>query len=152
MKYINKLQSFMYGRYGIDDLYKFLFKLYIALIILSLFVKSKILIILEFVVIIIMFYRVFSKNIYARSSENQKFLMIRNKLVKPFINIKRNINDKEHIYKKCNKCKTTLKLPLPSKRGLKHAKCPHCGKRVIVFTLKCQRVEIIRDGKKVKTR
>jgi len=152
MKYINKLQSFMYGRYGLDDLYKFLFKLYIGLIILSLFIKSKILFILEFIIIIFMFYRVFSKNIYVRSSENQRFLKFKNTLLKPFINIKRNLNDKEHVYKRCNKCKTTLKLPLPSKRGIKHAKCPHCGKRVTIFTLKCQRVEIIRDGKKVKTK
>ena len=48
-----------------------------------------------------MLWRSLSKNIYARSKENQKYLKIKKKLVKPFSNLKRNINDKEHIYKKC---------------------------------------------------
>ena len=41
--------------------------------------------------------------------------------------IKRNMNDKDHIYKKCSKCKTTLKLPIPYERGIKHTKCPKCN-------------------------
>jgi len=150
MKFINKLQKFMYGRYGVDDLCKFLFKVYICLIIIDLFVNNKVLFILELLVIIIMFYRFLSKNIYTRSNENQKFLKVKNKLLKPFINIKRNMKDKEHIYKKCHKCKKTLKLPLPSKRGIKHAKCPHCGKRVTIFTFKCEKIEIIKNKSKKK--
>ena len=66
---------------------------------------------------------------------------------RPFLNIKKNIQDKDHIYKKCHKCKTTLKLPLPSKKGIKHAKCPHCGNRVTLLTLKYQKIEIIKNNK-----
>ena len=61
MKIINKIQRFMYGRYGIDDLYKFLFKLYLVLLIANLFINSKILLLIELVIIFIMFYRLFSK-------------------------------------------------------------------------------------------
>lgn len=43
-----------------------------------------------------------SKKIYKRSDENQRYLKIKNNLLKPFTNIKRNIKDKDHIYKKCN--------------------------------------------------
>ncbi len=146
MKFANKIQKFMYGRYGSDDLYKFLFKLYICLFIISIFVRNNILVILELVTITIMFYRFFSKNIYKRSNENQKFIKTRNKILKPFENIKRNYKDKDHIYKRCHKCKTTLKLPLPMKRGFKHAKCPHCGKKVTLFAFKYQKVEIIRNN------
>ena len=78
------------------------------------------------------------------------YLKIKKKLVKPFSNLKRNINDKEHIYKKCKYCKTTLKLPLPSKRGIKTAKCPKCGKKVKVFTLKKEKIEIITNNKRIK--
>ena len=46
-KYIAKIQKFMYGRYGIDELYNFLFKLYIGLLIIDLFVKWAILLYLE---------------------------------------------------------------------------------------------------------
>lgn len=147
MKFAQKFQKFMYGRYGIDDLYKFLFKVYIFLLILNIFINSAIINTIELVIVIIMLGRSLSKNIYARSNENQKYLKFKKKLSKPFSNLKRNINDKDHIYKKCHYCKTTLKLPLPSRRGFKKAKCPKCGKRVKVFTLKKEKIEIITNNK-----
>ena len=150
MKYIDRFQKFMKGRYGPDELYKFLFKLYIVLVILNLFIKSKVLFLIELLIITYMFYRFFSKKIYKRSNENQVYLKIKNKLCHPFKNVKRNIKDKEHIYKKCYKCKTTLKLPLPSKRGIKNAKCPKCGKRVRFITLRQEKIEVYRNGKRIK--
>lgn len=135
----------MYGRYGPDDLYQFLFKIYIFLIIINLFINNKILLLIELLIIFIMFYRFFSKNIYKRNNENQKYLKLKKKILKPFINIKRNIKDKDHIYKKCPKCKTVLKLPVPTERGIKHAKCPNCKRRVTLVALKKLKVEIIRN-------
>lgn len=144
MRFINKLQKFMYGRYGVDNLYRFFFGCCIFLFILNIFIHSKIVDILEIFIVIIMLYRFFSKNIYARKKENKLFLKIKNKISRPFQNIKRNIKDKDHVYKRCRKCKKTLKLPLPSKMGIKHAKCPHCGKRVSIFTFKYQKIEFIK--------
>lgn len=144
MKFVNKIRKIMYGRYGVDELYKFLFKICVILFVLDLFINIIIVNSIEFLVITYMLFRFFSKNIYARTKENKNFLKIKKKLLKPFSNISRNIKDKEHVYKRCNKCKKTIKLPLPSKRGLKHAKCPHCGKRVSIFTLKYQKVEFIK--------
>lgn len=144
MKFIEKVQKFMYGRYARpDELYKFLFLIYFILLIIDLFINSKILLVLELLIIIVIFYRMFSKNIYKRSNENQKYIKLKNKLLKPFSNIKRNIKDKDHVYKKCPKCKTVLKLPVPTERGIKHAKCPKCKKRVTLFTLKKLKVEVI---------
>ena len=147
MKYIEKFRRFMYGRYGIDELYQFLLKLYVFLLVLNIFLKSKIITIIELIVITVMFGRLFSKNFKLRRKENALYLKFKNLINKPFINLKRNIKDKEHVYKKCRKCKTVLKLPLPSKRGLKKAKCPHCGNRVKIFTFKQEKIEIIRDKK-----
>ena len=144
---MNKIQKFMHGRYGTDELYKFLFILYIVLVILNLFLNNTIILILELLLIFIIFYRFLSKNIYARSNENQMYLKIRNSLSYPFKNINRNRKDKQHIYKKCHKCKTTLKLPLPSERGIKHAKCPKCGKRVTFFTFRKEKIEVIMKKK-----
>ena len=62
-------------------------------------------------------------------------------------NLKRNIKDKDHIYKKCSKCKTTLKLPVPYERGIKHTKCPKCKKRISFLVLKKQKIEIIKNKK-----
>ena len=144
MNFINKLQKFMIGRYGIDDFYHFLFRSYISLIILNIFFNSKILTILELIIIIYTFYRVLSKNCYQRRKENKKYLNIRESILMPLKNIKRNIQDKDNVYKKCSKCKTILKLPVPMKRGIKHAKCPNCKKRLTIITLKKQRIEIIK--------
>lgn len=138
----------MYGRYGSDELYIFLVKLYLILSILNIFINSKILLYLNIILIIWMFYRFFSKKIYKRNAENIKFLRIKKYVTKPFDNIKRNIKDKNHIYKKCYKCKTTLKLPLPYKRGIKVAKCPNCNNKIKVLVLKKQKIEIIRKDSK----
>ena len=148
MKFIEKIQKFMYGRYArIDELYKALLWLYIILLVVDLFLHSKILLIVKFIVATVLIYRFFSKNIYKRNNENQKYIKFRNKLLKPFSNIKRNIKDKDHVYKKCSKCKTILKLPVPTERGIKHAKCPKCKKRVTLFTLKKLKVEVINKKK-----
>lgn len=146
MKFINKVQKFMYGRYArCDELYKFLFWLYFILLITDLFINNIVLIVLELAIVFYLFFRILSKNTYKRSAENQKFIKLKNKLFKPFLNISRNIKDKEHVYKKCRKCKTILKLPVPSERGIKHAKCPKCKNRVTLFTLKKLKIEIIKN-------
>ena len=62
MKWIYKFARFMNGRYGIDELYKFLFKIYIILLIVDIFTKNNIIIYLELIVFVFMFYRFFSKN------------------------------------------------------------------------------------------
>ena len=144
MNFINKLRKFMQGRYGMDELSKLLFKLYIFIIIINLLFNNKLLNYLEFIIIFIIFYRVLSKKIYKRNKENKKYLQIKNKFLKPLKNIKRNYQDKHHVYKKCNKCKTTLKLPITDKRGIKHTKCPKCNHRVSILVLKKQKIEIIK--------
>ena len=62
MKFIDKLQKFMIGRYGPDELYHFLFKLYIILLIINVFfVKYIILEYIELFIVLFIFYRFFSK-------------------------------------------------------------------------------------------
>ena len=60
----NKLRTFMIGRYGIDDLYKVLLVIYTILILINIFIRSKIIAVIEVLLIIIMIYRVLSKIIY----------------------------------------------------------------------------------------
>ena len=144
MKWINKLQKFMYGRYGVDELYKFLFTLYIISFIINIFLNSLILEIIGLIIVLFTFYRVFSKNIYKRARENKEYLKLKKQIIKPLQIIKRNIKDKDNIYKKCPKCKTTLKLPIPYKIGIKHTTCPKCKKKLSFLVLKKQKIEIIK--------
>lgn len=154
MKYINKIQKFMYGRYGPDELYHFLFKLYIFLLIIDLFVNSRIFDVLELLILVIIFYRFFSRKIYKRSDENRIFLKVKNKILRPFIRVRKNfvswiknIKDKNYIYKKCRKCKTVIRLPLPDEKGIKYVKCPKCKKRLRVLCLKKEKIVIIKKDK-----
>ena len=50
----NKLRTFMIGRYGIDDLYKVLLVIYTILILINIFIRSKIIAVIEVLLIIIM--------------------------------------------------------------------------------------------------
>ena len=68
----------MIGRYGIDDLYKVLLVIYTILILINIFIRSKIIAVIEVLLIIIMIYRVLSKNIYQRRKENDMYLKIKN--------------------------------------------------------------------------
>lgn len=149
MKFISKIQKFMQGRYGSDELSNFLLKVYILLFIIDLFINSNIITILELIIVLIMFYRFLSKNIYTRQKENKKYLKIKSNFLKPFNNIKRNFKERDyHVYKKCPKCKSTLKLPLPSKRGLQHVKCPKCKNKIKFICLRQEKIEVIKNKKK----
>ena len=137
--YRNILQSLynkaLNGRNGIDDLLKFQFIILIILTILDMFVDSYIVGLLQLITMITIGYRFMSKNLYKRVKENQVFNSIRYGILSPFKNIIRRIKDRKHLYKKCS-CGTTIKTPLPKKRGIKHTKCPNCGKRNRILALR----------------
>lgn len=138
----------MYGRYGLDALSKFLLRVLFWVLMFHILIHHYIMFIIECFLLLIIIYRILSKKIYRRNKENQIYLKIKNYLLRPFKNIIRNFKDKEHIYKKCHKCKKVLKLPLPEKKGIKHAKCPNCHKKLTIIALKCQKIEIIKNKKR----
>ncbi len=124
----NRIIRFMYGRYGTDNLNRFLIWLYLALIVVGLFlqgVAKTVLLALTLIIAITVFYRMFSKNIYKRSAENRKYLAFKAK-IKNFIALKKSMwrDRKTHAYKKCPYCKAVLRLP--KKRGEHRVDCPKC--------------------------
>ena len=123
------------GRNGIDDLVKFQFIILIILTVLDIFVDSYTVGLLQLVTMITIGYRFMSKNLYRRVKENQIYNNIRYGIISPFKNIIRRIKDRKHLYKKCS-CGTTIKTPLPKKRGIKHTTCPNCGKRNRIIALR----------------
>lgn len=145
MNIYNKINKFMYNRYGIDELYKFSFVLYLLVLIINIYFKNSYLSLLEILLVFIMIYRSLSKNVKKRRKENQRYLKIKNIVWGPFKNIKRNIFDKDYVYRKCHKCKRTLKLPIPYERGIKYTTCPKCKYKNKLLILKKQKIEIIRN-------
>lgn len=134
-----KMQRFMYGRYGIDQLYKALLWAYLAIMMLGLIlgrtVNTKIytvISIISFALIVYAFFRVFSKNIEKRRQENAKWLSLTAKIKKHFrLRKDRWKFRKTHIFRKCPKCKAVLRLKRI--KGSHNVSCPHCKNS---FTIK----------------
>lgn len=143
MKFKNLINNMLYNRNGIDELGLLTIWAYIILSIFNLFTNTFVGDFSALIIAIIVLFRMLSKNIKARQKENNILKKIISFITKPFTNIKRNINDKDHVYKRCPKCKTVLKLPLPSKKGFNKAKCPKCKKSLTLFTLKEEKIELI---------
>ncbi len=127
-----KFYRFMQGRYGADELSKFLVGLGMVLIILNILTKNFIFNLLFWVCLIYSYFRMFSKNYSARYEENQKFLQLKNRMKYKWENHKKVREQKKiyHIYS-CPYCKQ--KIRIPKGKGTIIITCPKCkqefGKR-----------------------
>jgi predicted membrane protein len=118
----------MQGRYGSDSLNNFLLGIYFILFLINLFVPTLIVSLLETILIILMFFRMLSRNVYKRRAENEKFRRIASKLKSFFALQKSKFRDrKTHVYKACPACKSLLRLP--KQKGEHIAVCPRCERR-----------------------
>lgn len=130
---MNWLKRFMIGRYGTDQLSIALIFLSIALSILSRFLPSRIIDIIYIALLIIAYYRIFSKNTYKRYIENQKFIgfwiPIQNKFKRK---INRITSRKEYKYFKCTNCKQRIRVPRG--KGKIKVTCPKCRNIMIKKT------------------
>ena len=127
-----------------DELNRFLSIVLIIFFIIGLFVKNFYIHLTSLILFIIIIYRLLSKNKIQRTKENNIFLKIINKLTKPFEVLKKNIKDNTHVYRKCHKCKTILKLPLPNKKGFLYTRCPKCQNKFKILVLRKEKIEIIK--------
>ena len=137
---MNRLYRFFYGRYGTDELYKFLLILCLIILIINLFINNLVLRIIEYVIFAFTIYRCLSKDKRRRSIENRRYLELKNKIVKYYLFQKRKYKDRNtHMYKKCPKCHQRVRLPL--KKGKHTVKCPSCSNK---FDVTCRRDEKIK--------
>lgn len=132
----SSISRFMYGRYGIDKLYYFYFAIYFILVFIGMLTDNAIVYavtnIASTLLLIYMFFRVFSRNISKRYAEGQKFERVWNK-VTSFFKLQRNrLRDrKTHVYRRCKHCKAVLRLP--KRKGKHSTTCPRCGR---IFNVK----------------
>lgn len=134
-----KIQRFMVGRYGADQLWRALIIFYLIAIVITNIVYrfSKVayysLSVLSLAILIFAVFRVFSKNIEARRKENQEWIRITGGIRQKFIFAKeRNKQRKTHKFVKCKKCKKVLRLP--KNKGKLNVSCPHCHNQFVVNT------------------
>lgn len=129
-----KLIAFMYGRYGVDELYYGLFTLWFVLVIVNMFARSSVIYLLETVALVYSIWRVLSRNYEKRRRENAAFLKIWKPVKNYLLYCKDRIRDiKTFRYRKCPKCRAIIKLP--NKRGKHTTRCPKCGERFDVRIL-----------------
>lgn len=121
-----KFMRFMYGRYGVDTLGKWLVGIALAAMVLANITESGILSMISWIAIIYAYFRMFSRNTYKRASENQTFLNKTYKIRNWFATQKNMMAQRKthHIYK-CPTCKQ--KIRVPRGKGRIEIRCPKCS-------------------------
>ena len=137
MKLRERFARFMYGRYGFgygaaDKLNFFLIILYLVLMVIGRIVPnsvaSLVISVIGALVCVYLIFRMFSKNVYKRSAENQKFIMVWGRIKGFFtFNFRRIKEFRTNRYRRCPSCRAQLRLP--KKKGKHAVVCPACKNR-----------------------
>lgn len=126
------LAGLMRGRYGMDNLSRFLLIVSVILIVLDLFIPGRILYLLAVLALIYVYCRMFSRNINGRYRENQKFLQLtakfRNRTASGAGSFTAG-RDKTHKILRCPSCGEKLRVPKGA--GKISISCPLCGTKFI---------------------
>lgn len=153
----NRLNRFLEGRYGLrgisDSVQIVIYCLYLLLVVVNWFARSRIISALLLVLLGITLFRVLSKNTFRRENEDRAVREWLFRMRDFFQNQGRQAEirkgeraakkekravekerrkDKEHIYRECPECGATLRLP--RKKGKHSVLCPRCGSK---FGVKC---------------
>ena len=117
------LWNFMQGRNGVDDLGKATMWLVIGLMVLSVIFQSTVLNFLATVLAWYALYRMFSRKVYDRRLENNKYLEI--------IKVSKMKFQQRRDYKifRCKGCGKNVRVP--RKKGKIEVTCPVCGSKTI---------------------
>lgn len=132
----NWFSRMMIGRYGNDELNRFLLIVAAVFILAGIFIARRWINVLVVIILAIVYGRMFSRNISKRQQENSKYMEIKANLTggrkaggsggqrpgsgRPG----KGSDDGKRIYI-CPNCKGSLKVPVGA--GKIRIKCPHCG-------------------------
>lgn len=121
-----RFARFMMGRYGVDTLGKFNIGIVLGLIMINMFVGSRWLYALELALLVVAYWRMFSRNIQKRYSENQWFAR-RFGGIGAWFRRQKNYQAQKKDYRiyKCPSC--GQKVRVPKCKGRISIHCPKCG-------------------------
>ena len=118
-------QRFMTGRYGNDQLNTCLLVVYLILWLVGVITNLQAVYTVGLILIVVALFRMFSRNVERRRTENAKFM----KLLGPanrWFRLRRTMHrDKEHCYFKCPSCGQYLRVPRG--KGKLTVTCRSCG-------------------------
>jgi len=129
-----RFARFMTGRYGVDSLGKALTWISMALLLLSVFLPFNIVRSIcwaaAIVMLVLNYFRMFSRNYSARAEENRRYERFADRFRRTFGNwkYKRAQNKAYHIYR-CPSCHQ--KIRVPRGKGRIEISCPKCGSKFI---------------------
>lgn len=147
-KFGDKMYKFMYGRYGTDELYRFICVAVLVLLvmewILSIFIGkyvigAMILFIITLFILWLLIWsvvRCFSRKIEKRKKQNKAFLRMKRTFIRTLtFNVSKKtkhgpMDGGGYIYRDCTMCSKTLRLPY--KAGKNAVVCPECSHRFYV--------------------
>ena len=117
--------DFMSGRYGTDELSKFMLAVCLVLLVINIFTGVQGVYLIALVLLGVCYFRMFSRNYVKRREENRKYLDTVWKIKNWFLKKKnRIIQSKDfHIYK-CPSC--GQKIRIPRGKGKICITCPKC--------------------------
>ena len=128
----NALSRFMYGRNCVDRLCLTMIWTALLLDVINLFLRDRqsvVYSILAFVSTVIVFlalYRMFSRNLEKRRSENARFMgKVWNPVSRRIVGSRQQRMDKEHRYFTCPRCGAVCRVPRGKGRIV--ITCPRCG-------------------------
>lgn len=124
-----KMSAFMYGRYGNDELTKFLMITALILMVVSWLPNLGLVYFVALALMVWSLVRSFSRNFEKRRRERERYLKLRKPIVDFFKLSKNKWRDrKTHVYFKCKKCKAVLRVP--KGKGSIVVICTRCKDRI----------------------
>jgi len=125
-----QFSRWMIGRYGYDELSRGMMAIVIILMLLSLIPHLGFISILGWILIILVYYRCFSKNVVKRTAERTKYLQLTYKIRTRLNTYKRMWNErKTYRYFKCPTCKSYVRVP--KGKGKIAIRCTKCSTEMI---------------------
>ncbi|MDD3278549.1 MAG: hypothetical protein PHG16_06655 [Lachnospiraceae bacterium] len=127
-----KMQNFMVGRYGVDQLGRFTMYGALVFLIISMFARNNWFYLIALVLLVVTYIRMFSRKHSNRYAENEKYLEWKDKFFGLFRGGAGKTKDKDHCYFKCPNCKQ--KIRVPKGKGTISIHCPKCNNDFIKRT------------------
>ena len=125
---MNWLRKFMTGRYGVDQLSTGLISVSLILLLINIFLKNQIISSISMIILLLSYFRIFSRNINKRYQENMQYLNATKPLREKTYKIRNRFSSlKTHKYYKCPECSKELRVP--KGKGKIAIKCPKCGNK-----------------------
>lgn len=129
----SKMESWLYGRYGYDELSQCLSVAALVCLLVGVFFYPGIFTTIALVLYLSVMLRTYSKNISKRQREREAYLRLTGPVRSWFSLQKRKFADrKTHRYYRCSQCKTALRVP--KGKGKIKIRCPKCNAEIVKKT------------------